>query len=86
MTNSPGYKFFDAAGKYQGCTHDHTIAAQAVAYYGNGATIRWHGHSKKNTIFTQGIDGDAAENYDLVLDCHRAYRDKFLAAHKEIYG
>ena len=65
MAAAPPIKFYDDKGTYQGSTHDYPIAALAVSFYGDGATVRL-GHAKRDIVFVQGRDGDAGDCFDLV--------------------
>lgn len=63
MAASPALKIYTASGEYIGSVKEVMAAAVLVNLYGEGSTIRL-GHSKKDVLWTQGIDGDAAESYD----------------------
>lgn len=63
MPGSPRFKVYDADGSYQGSTKEPEAAAPLVSFYGEGATIR-DGH--KTVVWTEGVDGNAAESYDQV--------------------
>ena len=67
MAGAPKSKFFDAAGKYMGSTKEYVIAAFAMEAYGNEATIRL-GHNKRDTVWTEGVDGKAEDSYDAVAE------------------
>jgi len=69
---TPAIKVFDASGTYQASTHDYAAAATLMGLYGDGATVRL-GHAKKDTVWTEGKDGAAWENYDLVGEAIEAY-------------
>ena len=62
---TPRLKVFDASGQYQAACHDYAAAAVLMGLYGEGASVRL-GHSKRDTIWTEGQDGLASENFDLV--------------------
>lgn len=71
---TPRIKVFDAQGQYQASAHDYAAAACLMGLYGEGATVRL-GHSKKDVIWTEGKDGSAADNFDVlaeVIDAHDA--------------
>jgi len=65
-SGTPKFKVFDGDGVYQASCKELEACAALVALYGEGSTIRW-GHAKRDTLFTQGVDGDAGESYDLVV-------------------
>lgn len=67
MASTPRLKVFDADGTYQAACHDYAAAALLMSLYGDGATIRL-GHSKRETVWTEGVDGNGAESYDAVGD------------------
>ena len=71
MASSPQFKVYDQDGTYQAACKDICAAAVLVAFYGDGATVR-SGHTK--IIWTEGVDGSAAENYDSI-DYHFAEKD-----------
>ena len=80
MAGSPQYKVYSPSGEYvAACKEIEHAAAIIGAFYAYpeepGATIRY-GHSKKWTLFTQGIDGDAGESYDMVAIVSHARRQK----------
>jgi len=85
MAAAPQIKIFDATGKYQASAHDYAAAACLMGLYGDGATIRL-GHSKKETVWTQGIDGDATENYDCIYDAIYEWKRSQMDKHRELYG
>lgn len=63
MAASPRFKVFDSSGVYQAACHEIEAASVVVTLYGEGATIR-DGHAKKDTVWTEGLDGCASDNYD----------------------
>lgn len=65
MAATGQWKVYDAQGKYQAACKEIEAAAALVAFYGDGATIR-HEHSKPQ--WTEGVDGAAAESYDVVAE------------------
>ena len=67
MAASPRIKFFSAEGKYVGSTHDYACGAAAVSVLGQGSTLR-AGHSARDTFWVEGVDGEAANNFDVVAD------------------
>ena len=67
MASTPRLKVFDAGGIYQAACHDYAAAALLMSLYGDGATIRL-GHSKRDIIWTEGVDGNGSESYDAVGD------------------
>lgn len=75
---TPRIKIFDAQGQYQASTHDYAAAACLMGLYGEGATVRL-GHGKKDVIWTEGQDGRAADNFDLLSEVIEA-RDARVAA------
>lgn len=76
---APRIKVFDAYGKYQASTHDYAAAACLMALYGDGATVRL-GHSKKDVIWTEGQDGNLAEDYDQLAEVIAADDERIAAA------
>lgn len=67
MSGTPKLKFFTPAGEYEASCKHPTSAAALCALYGAGSEVRW-GHSKSNTLYTEGEDGEAAESYDRVAE------------------
>ncbi len=63
---TPQWKIFTAAGVYMGSLHDATDAAILIANY-DGGSVRY-GHEKKDTVWTQGVDGDAGESFDTAVE------------------
>jgi hypothetical protein len=63
MAASPRFKVYAADGEYRGSLKYVEDAAALVALLGRGATIR-DGHRK--VVWTEGVDGDAADSYDTV--------------------
>lgn len=67
MAGSPRYKVYSADNDYRGSLKDPSEAAAVVSLLGPGATIR-DGHSKSDTVWTEGVDGLAADSYDAVAE------------------
>jgi len=65
MSSSPKYKVFNAVGEYVACCKHVEDAAAIIASYGDGASIRT-GHAKKDTVYVNGVDGNAGDSYDAV--------------------
>ena len=65
MARAPRFKIYSSEGRYLGCLKDPSDAAAVVSMYGDGAQIR-DGHAKKQTVWTEGADGDAGDSYDHV--------------------
>ena len=63
MASSPALKIYTPEGEYMGSVKEVAAAALLVEFYGEGSTIR-HGHSKKGILWTEGVDGQAAQSYD----------------------
>jgi hypothetical protein len=64
MAGTPQLKIFNPQGEYIGCVKHYEDAANLVASYGSGATVRY-GHSKKGTLWTEGAEPfSAGESYD----------------------
>ena len=82
---SPQIKIFDASGLYQASTHDYCAAAALMGLYGEGATVRL-GHSKKETVWTEGMDGSAADCYELIADAIDNWRAKQRAVLEGMLG
>lgn len=65
MSGSPSLKIFNPQGEYIGCVKHYEDAACLVASYGAGATVRL-GHSKKQTLWTEGAEEfEAGSSFDL---------------------
>ena len=67
MAATPKFKVYDAAGAYQAACKEPEAAAAVVSLYGSGSTIRL-GHAKRDTVWTEGVDGDAGDSYDDVAE------------------
>ena len=65
MARSPRWKVYDRYDTYQASCKEVEAAAALVAFYGEYATIR-DGHV--HVVWTEGIDGDAADSYDATAD------------------
>jgi hypothetical protein len=66
MASSPQLKIFNSLGEYIGCMKHGEDAACICASYGKGATIRY-GHSKRNTVWSEGAEEfSASESPDRV--------------------
>lgn len=64
MASTPHLKIYHPHHGYIGCVKFGEDAAALVALNGDGATIR-DGHSKKDTVWTEGAEEfSAAESYD----------------------
>jgi hypothetical protein len=70
MASAPIWKVYTKDGDYIASVKHPMFGAMICAGMGQeGTTIRW-GHAK--VVWTEGIDGRAAESYDAVADlCHR---------------
>ncbi len=64
MASSPKFKLYTAGNVYLGCLK-HLEDCAAVIANQVGGTIRC-GHTKKSTIWTEGVDGRAGDSYDEV--------------------
>lgn len=62
---APYWKVFNPRGEYVAACKLPEDAAAIIAAYGPGATLR-AGHAKKETVWTEGVDGVAGESYDAV--------------------
>lgn len=90
MASSPKWKVFNPSGEYVAACKLPEDAAAIVAAYGSGAEIR-HGHAKRDTVWQDGVDGEAAESYDAVAEvCYSkvearaaARCARFAAKHRE---
>ncbi len=71
MASAPPFKLFNPGGEYLGSLKYVEDAAAMVAILGDGATVR-NGHAKRDTIYTQGADGDAGESYDVAGELMRS--------------
>lgn len=67
MAASPKFKIFDSNGCYQASCKQPEAAACLAGMYGNGATVRT-GHRKKDIVWTEGADGDAADSVDIATE------------------
>lgn len=66
MAASPRFKVYTPDGEYiAACKYSEDAAMLASLGYGKGATIR-DGHTKRSIVWTEGVDGDGSESYDLV--------------------
>ena len=63
---APQWKIFDAGGLYMGSLHSPTDAAFVIGNYALGSQVRF-GRSPKDAVWTEGVDGDAAESYDTAV-------------------
>ncbi len=85
MSASPKWKVFSPSGEYVASTKYVEDAAAIVASYGEGAQIR-ASHRKRDTVYTDGIDGDAAASYDVVAEAVQvrmgALRQQWHAEHE----
>ena len=84
MAASPQYKVFTADGTYVAAIKHLEDAAAFVSIQGEGSTVR-NGHAKKNTLWTEGLDGNAGESYDEAAAVMRAVIDERAAARKAGY-
>lgn len=69
MASAPRFKIYSDDNEYIGCVKHPSDAAALVSMYATGATIR-DGHAKKHTVWTEGVDGEAGESYDVVAETH----------------
>ena len=67
MASAPIWKVFTPKGKYVAACKFIEDAAAVVASYGEGASIRYL-HNKKDTVYTDGIDGCAGDSFDNVAE------------------
>ena len=66
MAASPRWKVYSAEGEYRAaCRYIEDAAALVAALGQRGTTIRL-GHRASATVWTDGVDGEAAESYDAV--------------------
>lgn len=65
MARTPQLKVYKATDEYVAACVYAEDAAAIVGTYSCGATIR-NGHAKKHTVWTEGIDGNAADSHDAV--------------------
>lgn len=62
MASSPNWKIYDAAGKYQAACKEPEAAAALVAFYGEGATVRYEHRHK---VWREGAETvSAGDSYD----------------------
>ena len=67
MAASPKWKVYTSAGEYIGSVKHPMYGAMLLAGMGDrGATLR-QGHGVSATVWTDGIDGEAAESFDAVV-------------------
>lgn len=65
MAATPPWKVFSPSNEYLGSLTHAEDAAALVAIQGNGATIRFASHAKRDTLWTEGAEAfSAAESYD----------------------
>ena len=74
MAASPQWKVYAADGEYRAACKYVQDAGPLLAALGNGATLR-SGHNKRDTVWTEGQDGLAAESYDEVARIATFRRD-----------
>ncbi len=67
MAHTPRLKVFTPQGEYVASCKRPEEAAVLVAFLGAGARIAC-GFGKRDTLWTEGVDGDAAESYDAVAE------------------
>lgn len=84
---APQWKIFDAQGLYMGSLHDPTDAAAVIANYADGSQVRF-GRDIEDTVWTEGVDGQAGDSFDGTVDLMffrldeiRAKRKKAAAEH-----
>ena len=86
MAQAPEFKVYNPQGEYVAACKLACDAAAVVAAYGDGATIR-HGHRRADTLWTDGVDGEAGESYDRVAHtCHRRLHDMQIRRYAENTG
>lgn len=71
MAGTPQFKIFSAGNEYVASIKYLEDAAAFVSIQGEGATVR-NGHAKKDTLWTEGVDGNAGESYDETAATMRA--------------
>lgn len=76
MSASPVYKIYTDSNEYIGCVKYLSDAAALVSLYPAGSTVR-NGHSKKYTIWTNGIDMNASASYDASAEIMTERLEKF---------
>ena len=67
MAASLRWKIYTRENQYIASCRYLATAAALMAFLGDGATIR-DGHTKRHTVYTEGISGNAAESYDYVVE------------------
>ncbi len=83
MAGSPRWKVYTYDDRYIACTIDPLYAAMIVAGIGHAGTTIRDGHSRRQTVFTEGSVlasgqiASAAESYDHVAEMCQA-NAKFL--------
>ena len=63
MARTPGLKVYTPTKEYVASCKYAEDAAAVCGAYGPGATIRL-GHRVKDTVYTDGVDGEAAQSWD----------------------
>jgi hypothetical protein len=69
MARTPRFKVYDPDNTYIASVFHPEDAAMIIA--GNGGQEGWTirlGHSRRFTVWTEGVDGIAGQSYDFVAD------------------
>ena len=67
MAGAPRWKVYNHSKHYVAACKLVEDAALIVGSYGHGATIR-DGHLARSTVWREGIDGEAGESVDYVVE------------------
>jgi hypothetical protein len=84
MGSTPQFKVFTAANEYVASIKYLSDAAAFVSVLGEGATVR-SGHAKKDTIWTEGITGNAYDSYDEAAEAMQDAIENQRAEYRRIY-
>lgn len=77
---TPELKIYNADGEYTAACRHAEDAAAIVSLFGRNAKVKWH-HVR--TIWTEGVDGVAADSYDLAA---ARMHERIDAIHKKPYA
>lgn len=81
--SSPIFKVYSNSGEYVGCCKYASDAGWLAAVNGDGSTIRY-GHSKRDTLWTEGIEETtASQSFDRVAEIIHSRLDALLVAYAE---
>jgi len=67
MAGAQRFKVYSRDGEYLAATKRPEEAGAVVSMLGDGATIR-DGHSPKRIVWTEGVDGQEGNSYDVIAE------------------